>query len=299
VSHLSEFRQLILSNKLSTVGLLLASMFLLTAILYVGTSGKITPYDPFAGNLQEANQPPDATHIFGTDFQGRDIFSRVIAALPADLGIPILVVLLSSTIGLLLGFVAGYHRGLISEIIMRITDVFLAFPTIIIVLAVAATLGPSLLNAVLAIVFVWWPPYVRLVRGGVLEVSTEDFVDASKTLNSSFFYIMLKDIIPNILPTIIVYATIDLGTALLSLSTLGFLGVGIGPDSPELGSMVGSITYNLYTYPWEGLIPAVIVMVIVASFSFLGDGVREALDVNLQPHMVLKERLAGAIGRRG
>lgn len=299
MSHLSEFRQLILSNKLSTVGLLLASMFLLTAILYVGTSGKITPYDPFAGNLQEANQPPDATHIFGTDFQGRDIFSRVIAALPADLGIPILVVLLSSTIGLLLGFVAGYHRGLISEIIMRITDIFLAFPTIIIVLAVAATLGPSLLNAVLAIVFVWWPPYVRLVRGGVLEVSTEDFVDASKTLNSSFFYIMLKDIIPNILPTIIVYATIDLGTALLSLSTLGFLGVGIGPDSPELGSMVGSITYNLYTYPWEGLIPAVIVMVIVASFSFLGDGVREALDVNLQPHMVLKERLAGAIGRRG
>lgn len=299
MSHLSEFRQLILSNKLSTVGLLLASMFLLTAILYVGTSGKITPYDPFAGNLQEANQPPDATHIFGTDFQGRDIFSRVIAALPADLGIPILVVLLSSTIGLLLGFVAGYHRGLISEIIMRITDIFLAFPTIIIVLAVAATLGPSLLNAVLAIVFVWWPPYVRLVRGGVLEVSTEDFVDASKTLNSSFFYIMLKDIIPNILPTIIVYATIDLGTALLSLSTLGFLGVGIGPDSPELGSMVGSISYNLYTYPWEGLIPAVIVMVIVASFSFLGDGVREALDVNLQPHMVLKERLAGAIGRRG
>ncbi|MGA3406211.1 MAG: ABC transporter permease [Candidatus Bathyarchaeia archaeon] len=299
MSGLSDFKRLILSSKLSVLGLLLVSIFLLAAILYAGTGGKITPYSPFAGNLQIANQPPDLTHIFGTDFQGRDIFSRVIAALPTDLGIPILVVLLSSLIGVLLGFVAGYNRGLISEVILRITDVFLAFPTIIIVLAVAATLGPSLLNAVLAIAFVWWPPYVRLVRGGVLEVITEDFVAASKALNSSFFYIMLKDIIPNILPTMIVYATIDLGTALLSLSTLGFLGVGIGPDSPELGSMVGAITYNLYTYPWEGLIPAVIVMIIVASFSFLGDGVREVLDVNLQAHMVIKERLTGAIGRRG
>ncbi len=299
MSRLSEFRQLILSNKLSALGLLLVILFLLSALLFVVTGGKITPYNAFTGNLQEANQPPDVNHIFGTDFQGRDILSRVIAALPADLGIPILVVLLSSLIGLLLGFVAGYNRGLISEVIMRITDVFLAFPTIIIVLAVAATLGPSLLNAVLAIVFVWWPPYVRLVRGGVLEVSTEDFVAASKTLNSSFFYIMLKDIIPNIIPTIIVYATIDLGTALLSLSTLGFLGVGISPDSPELGSMVGSITYNLYSYPWEALIPAIIVMIIVASFSFLGDGVREALDVSLQPYMILKKRLTGAVGRRG
>lgn len=298
MSRLSEFKQLILASKLSAIGLVLVCVFLLAALLYAGTGGKITPYNPFAGNLQEANQPPSTTHIFGTDYQGRDIFSRVIAALPTDLGIPILVVLLSSLIGLILGFVAGYNRGFISEVIMRVTDVFLAFPTIIIVLAVAATLGPSLLNAVLAIVFVWWPPYVRLVRGGVLEVSTEDFVAVSKTLNSPFLYIMVKDIIPNILPTIIVYATIDLGTALLSLSTLGFLGVGIGPDSPELGSMVGSITYNLYTYPWEGLIPAVIVMIIVASFSFLGDGVREALDVNLQPHMVIKQRLTGAFGRR-
>ena len=186
---------------------------------------------------------------------------------------------------------------MISEVILRVTDVFLAFPTIIIVLAVAATLGPSLPNAILAIVFVWWPPYVRLVRGGVLEVITEDFVAASKALNSSFLYILQKDIIPNILPSIIVYATIDLGTALLSLSTLGFLGVGIAPDSPELGSMVGAITYNLYSYPWEGLIPAVIVMIIVASYSFLGDGAREVLDVSLRPHMIMKERLMG--GRRG
>jgi peptide/nickel transport system permease protein len=299
MSRALDFKQLILSNKLSSLGLVLTVIFLLAAIFYVGSNGRITPYNPFSGNLQQANRAPDMAHFFGTDFQGRDILSRVIAALPIDLGVPILVVLLSSLIGLILGLIAGYSRGLISEVIMRITDVFLAFPTIIIVLAVAATLGPSLLNAVLAIVFVWWPPYVRLVRGGVLEVSTEDFVAASKALNSSFLYIMAKDIIPNILPTIIVYATIDLGSALLSLSTLGFLGVGIGPDSPELGSMVGSITYNLYSYPWEGLIPAIIVMVIVASFSFLGDGIREALDVNLQPHMIIKERLTGAIGRRG
>ena len=182
---------------------------------------------------------------------------------------------------------------------MRITDVFLAFPTIIIVLAVAATLGPSLLNAVLAIVFVWWPPYVRLVRGGVLEVITEDFVAASKALNSSFFYIMLKDIIPNILPTIIVYATIDLGTALLSLSTLGFLGVGIGPDSPELGSMVGVDYLQPVLLSLGGANTGSHCDDYSGQLQFLGDGVREVLDVNLQPYMIIKERLTGAIGRRG
>jgi peptide/nickel transport system permease protein len=283
-----RLRQMMLSNRLSAVGLIIVVVVVGAAILYSVLGPRVTPYDPGAPNLAAANLPPSLAHFFGTDFEGRDIFSRVIAALPIDIGIPITVVLFSATLGILLGVVAGYRGGLTDEVIMRITDLFLAFPTIIMVLAIAATLGPSLLNATLAVFFVWWPPYVRLVRGGVLEVSTEDFISISKSLNSSFFYIMRRGILPNVIPTIITYATLDVGTALLSVSILGYLGVGIPVGTPELGVMVGSITYNLYTFPLEALLPAFATMVIVAGFSFLGEGAREAGDVKVRPHILFR-----------
>jgi len=228
------------------------------------------------------------SHFFGTDFEGRDVFSRVIAALPIDLGLPIAIVLLSSVIGIFLGMTAGYVGGIVDDIIMRITDLFLAFPTIIMVLAVAATLGPGLVNAMLAFVFVWWPPYVRLVRGGVLEVAAEDFISISKALNSSFSHIILKGILPNIMPSVMTYATLDVGTALLEVSILGFLGIGIPPNTPELGVMVGSISYGLYTHPWQALFPAFVTMILVVGFSFLGEGAREASDVKVRPYILFK-----------
>jgi peptide/nickel transport system permease protein len=220
--------------------------------------------------------------------EGRDIFSRVIAALPLDIGLSVTVVLLSVAIGVFLGIVAGHFGGILGEAIMRVTDLFLAFPTLVMVLAIAATLGSNILSATLSILFVWWPPYVRLVRGGVLEVSTQDFVAISKTLNSSFSYIMRKGIIPNIVPTLITYATLDVGTALLSLSILGFLGVGIPPEAPELGVMTSSIGANLYLYPWEAIYPAIIVTLIVLGFSFVGEGAREAFDVKVRSHILFR-----------
>jgi peptide/nickel transport system permease protein len=258
------------------------------AFIIFGT--RITPYNPYALNLQQSNLPPSPSHVFGTDFQGRDIFSRVIAALPIDLGLPIAIVILSSILGIFLGMAAGYRGGLLDEVIMRITDLFLAFPTIIMVLAVAATLGSGLVNSMLAFVFVWWPPYVRLVRGGVLEVTAEDFITISKALNSSFGYIISKGILPNILPSVLTYATLDIGTALLEVSILGFLGIGIPPNTPELGVMVGSISYGLYTYPWQALFPAIITMLLVVGFSFLGEGAREASDVKVRPYIFFKRK---------
>jgi len=258
------------------------------AAAFVTFGGRITPYSPYALNLQNSNLPPSATHLFGTDFQGRDIFSRVIAALPIDLGLPIAIVLLSSVLGIFLGMAAGYLGGVVDEVIMRVTDLFLAFPTIIMVLAVAATLGAGLVNAMLAFVFVWWPPYVRLVRGGVLEVVAEDFISISKALNSSFSHIIVKGILPNILPSVLTYATLDIGTALLEVSILGFLGIGIPPNTPELGVMVGSISYGLYSYPWQALFPAFVTMLLVVGFSFLGDGAREASDVKVRPYILFK-----------
>jgi peptide/nickel transport system permease protein len=288
-----KFKDLVLSNRLSSLGLVIVVVSVTLAVAFGIFGAHVTPYNPFALNLQDSNLPPSTSHFFGTDFQGRDVFSRIIAALPIDLGLPVAIVLLSSLLGIFLGMVAGYVGGALDEVIMRITDLFLAFPTIIMVLAVAATLGSGLVNAMLAFVFVWWPPYVRLVRGGVLEVAAEDFISISKALNSSFRYIIWKGILPNVLPSVLTYATLDVGTALLEVSILGFLGIGIPPNTPELGVMVGSISYGLYTYPWQALFPAFATMILVVGFSFLGEGAREASDVKVRPYILIKRRVAG------
>lgn len=290
---LSTFRRYAFSNWLSSLGTILVIFFVVLAIAYPLTSGAIAPYNPNVGNLFNGNQLPSLAHPFGTDLAGRDIFSRVLAALPIDIGIPLFIVFLSVLIGIVFGMIAGYIGGYIEEAIMRICDLFLAFPVIIMALVIAATLGPSLLNAALSLTFVWWPPYVRLVRGGVLAVKSEDYIATSKALNSSFFYIMRKGLFPNILPALLVYASLDVGTALLSVSSLGFLGVGIPATQPELGAMVASITTNFYTYPWEALFPSVIVLLIVLGFSLFGDGIREASDVRVRPHVLLRKRLLG------
>jgi len=293
MSQSLKFKDLVLSSRLSCLGLVIVVVSVAAAAAFLVFGPRVTPYNPFALNLQESNLPPSLAHFFGTDFQGRDVFSRVIAALPIDLGLPVAIVLLSSLLGIFLGMAAGYLGGVVDEAIMRITDLFLAFPTLIMVLAVAATLGSGLINAMLAFVFVWWPPYVRLVRGGVLEVVAEDFISISKALNSSFTYIIFKGILPNILPAVLTYATLDIGTALLEVSILGFLGIGIPPNTPELGVMVGSISYGLYTYPWQALFPAFVTMILVVGFSFLGEGAREASDVKVRPYILFKTRMLG------
>ena len=289
-TEIRRLRKLLMSNALSTFGLVTVTIFVVAALLEVLTGGRITPYSPYAPQFSQANLFPSLGHFFGTDFEGRDIFSQVIAALPVDMGVSIGVVATSALLGIVLGTLAGYFRGALDEVIMRLTDMFLAFPQIIMSLAIAATLGPSLLNVTLSLIVVWWPPYVRLVRGAVLAVAAEDYVSVSKALNSSFLYIVRKDALPNILPSILVYATTDIGSAMLTLSTLGYLNVGIPPAMPELGKMVSSVTYNLYLYPTQVIIPALIVMIMVAGFSFLGEGLRESLDVKLRPHILLRGR---------
>jgi peptide/nickel transport system permease protein len=280
--------RLLMSNPLSLFGLVTATLFVVIALVEGATSGAITPYNPYATNFAHPNLGPSLAHLFGTDFEGKDIFSQVLVALPVDIGISFAVVAVSVAVGVVLGTLAGYFRGAFDEVIMRLTDMFLAFPQIIMSLAIAATLGPSLLNVTLSLIVVWWPAYVRLVRGAVLAVAAEDYVAVSKSLNSSFFYIVRKDALPNVLPTVLVYATTDIGAAMLTLSTLGYLNVGIPATLPELGKMVSSVSYSFFLYPTQVIIPAVIVMVMVAGFSFLGEGLRESLDVKLRPHILIK-----------
>jgi len=285
-------RKLITSNSLSMFGLVTVSFFLVITVAQIVSSGAILPYSAYQPSFAAANLPPSLSHPFGTDLLGRDMLSRVITALPIDVGIPLITVGLSAAIGIILGTLAAFFRGWLDEVLMRLTDLFMAFPTMIMAMAIAATLGPSLVNVTFSMIIVWWPPYVRLVRGGVLAIAAEDFVSISKALNSSFFYIVRKDAIPNVLPTILVYATFDVGSALLTLSTLGFLNVGIPPTAPELGMMVSNVTYNLFLYPYQIIIPAVVVAVIVAGFSFLGEGIRESLDVKLRPHILIRSNPA-------
>jgi peptide/nickel transport system permease protein len=285
-------RKLITSNSLSMFGLVTVSLFMIITVAQILSSGAILPYSAYQPSFGHANLPPSLSHPFGTDLLGRDMLSRVITALPIDVGIPLITVGLSAAIGIVLGTLAAFFRGWLDEVLMRLTDLFMAFPTMIMAMAIAATLGPSLVNVTISMIVVWWPPYVRLVRGGVLAIAAEDFVSISKALNSSFFYIVRKDAIPNVLPTILVYATFDVGSALLTLSTLGFLNVGIPPTAPELGMMVSNVTYNLFLYPYQIIIPAVVVAVIVAGFSFLGEGIRESLDVKLRPHILVRSKPA-------
>ncbi|HYB07645.1 MAG TPA: ABC transporter permease [Nitrososphaerales archaeon] len=294
----ASMRRLITSNALSMFGLLTVSLFLIVTVVQIVSSGAILPYSAYQPSFVSANLPPSLSHPFGTDLLGRDMFSRVITALPIDVGIPLITVALSAAIGIVLGTLAAFFRGWLDEVLMRLTDLFMAFPTMIMAMAIAATLGPSLVNVTLSMIIVWWPPYVRLVRGGVLAIAAEDFVSISKALNSSFFYIVRKDAIPNVLPTILVYATFDVGSALLTLSTLGFLNVGIPPSAPELGMMVSNVGTNLFLFPYQIIIPAVVVAVIVAGFSFLGEGIREALDVKLRPHILVRSKPAKEIETR-
>ena len=285
--------RLLVGNPLSLFGLVTTALFVVLALIEGATSGAIAPYSPYTPNFAQANLGPSLAHLFGTDFEGRDILSQVLAALPVDVWISIAVVVVSVAVGVVLGTLAGYFRGALDEIIMRLTDMFLAFPQIIMSLAIAATLGPSLLNVTLSLIVVWWPAYARLVRGAVLAVAAEDYVAVSKSLNSSFFYIVRKDALPNVLPSVLVYATTDIGAAMLTLSTLGYLNVGIPAALPELGKMVSGVTYNLFLYPTQVIIPASVVMLMVAGFSFLGEGLRESLDVKLRPHTLIMRRGLG------
>ncbi len=282
--------KIIMGNRLSATGFFIILVFVVIAIAYTIFGNHIVPYNPLKINLGDVNAPPSYSHLFGTDQLGRDIFSRVIAAIPIDIGLSIFIVLVSAILGLFLGTIAGYFRGIFEEIIMRLTDLFFAFPPLVMSLAIAATLGHSLINAAFSVIFVWWPPYVRLVRSSTLQVSSSDFITMYKVLNTKFSKILFKGILPNIMTTLLVYATMDVGTAMLTLSTLGFLNIGIPVYQPELGIMSSVLTTNLYLDPLEGLIPAVFLFVMVMGFSLMGEGMAEVIDPNIRSHLFSRRR---------
>lgn len=245
-------------------------------VLVALSADVIAPADPLE-QIFPRFQPPSPENWFGTDGVGRDVFSRVVHGARISLPLAVMLVFLAGTIGSVLGGIAGYFGGRVDTLIMRMVDLFFAFPTIILAMAVAAALGPDLRNAVLAIVVVAWPTYARVVRGLVLSQKEMDYVSATRLLGASSRRSLAKDVMPNVAGPVMVLATLELGNAVLLLAGLSFLGLGARPPSPEWGAMVseGARTFDRW---WIGTFPGLAILTIVMAFNFLGDTLRDALD---------------------
>jgi peptide/nickel transport system permease protein len=228
-------------------------------------------------HLEEALQPPSAAHVFGTDDLGRDVLARVVYGGRYTLSLALGVVVMAGAAGTIIGGVSGYVGAWFDEGLMRMTELVMAFPTIILAMAIVVALGPGLLNAGLSMLLVWWPPYARLARGEVLAVKHLDYVEAAAALGQTPGGILRRAILPNILPRMIILATIDVGAAIATGAGLSFLGLGATPPTPEWGAMVSS-GRDLLAQWWVATFPGLAIFCTVLAFNFIGDAARDAMD---------------------
>ena len=260
-------------NPVVIVGLIVVIGWILLALL----APTIAPRDPLQQNVSSRLQSPNPTALMGTDELGRDIFSRVLYGGRITIPAAMAVVIVVSIIGTFTGAIAGYAGGIWDEILMRLTDLFMAFPTIILAMAVTAALGADIRNAVLALIVVRWPNYSRLTRGLVLEAKNQEYVEASRGLGASHAHILGRTLLPNTITPALVYASLDIGNAILLFAGLSFLGLGPEPASPEWGRMV-SIGIDFFDQWWMWLFPGLAIATLVMAFNFIGDGLRDILD---------------------
>lgn len=257
---------------MAVVGVVVIAIWLIIAIF----APLIAPYDPLAQSFTRLS-PPSAAHWFGTDAVGRDVLSRTLYGARVSLPLALILVVSSMIIGSILGAVAGYFGRGVDEVIMRISDLVFAFPTIILAMIVAASLGPSLTNAVIALLVVSWPSYARVMRSMVLGERAREYVIAGRLLGASAFRSLGRDVLPNVAAPVLVLATLDFGNAILLLSGLSFLGLGATPPTPEWGSMVADGVQNFSAW-WLSAFPGLAIFTVVMAFNFLGDAMRDALD---------------------
>ena len=260
-------------NRMAMVGLTIILVWAVVAI----AAPIVAPFDALAQKIEDRLSPPSARHLFGTDELGRDVFSRVVYGARISLPVGLLVILFATLAGALVGALAGYIGGVFDLLIMRLADITLAFPSIVLALAIAAALGPSLRNALIAMILVWWPEYARLMRGQVLSVKNDEYVQAARVLGASDGRILARHIIPNTLAPIIVKASLDAGSAILTIAALSFIGLGAVPPTPEWGAMISMGRFKFYQW-WLTTFPGLAVLTVVLGFNFLGDGVRDAFD---------------------
>src|SRR5206468_1789383 len=268
----------ILREPLTVVALALITAFAVCAVL----APLLAPYDPLAQTLSSRLEPPSATHWLGTDSLGRDIASRILYGARISLLVGVVVVASAGVFGTFIGLVAGYAGGLADEALMRLTEVFLAFPALILAMAIAGALGPSLTNAIIAIAAVTWAVYARLVRGQILSLRRREFVEAARAMGASRTRIVLRHLLPNALAPIMIQASFDLGSSIIAAAGLSFIGFGAQPPTPEWGVMISEGRNYISTQPWLSLFPGLAILLAVGSFNLLGDGLRDAFDPRLR-----------------
>lgn len=245
-------------------------------LLFLAAFGEyLAPYDPLGVEMTKKLSAPSMEHLMGTDDLGRDIFSRILAG--ARISVQAMVVIISVAVatGIALGSVAGFYGGRIDEAIMRVTDMFLAFPALILAMAIAAALGPNLQNAMVAVAMVWWPWYARLVRGLVLSIKEEQYVEAARAVGASKLRIMFRHILPNYLGPISVQASMDMGAALVTTASLSFIGLGAQPPTAEWGSMIGISRRYLLNAWWYSTFPGLAIFTTVLAFNSLGEVIED------------------------
>ncbi|MBR3753161.1 MAG: ABC transporter permease [Ruminiclostridium sp.] len=274
---LRSLKRLFRSNYLFTLGVLICVFWILMAIL----APVIAPYDPIVQDLSVMLQPPSKDHIFGTDNFGRDIFSRVIYGGRYSLLAGCLTVIIAGAIGSLYGAIAGYVGGKVDNVMMRFSEMVLSFPSLILAMLINAVMGSSLFNTMFALVIVAWPTYARLMRSVVLSVKENEYIAAAEALGASRLRILIKEIIPNSISSVLIMATTDLGNQILMFSTLSFLGLGSAPPTPEWGMMV-SEGVDYFNKFWVAGFPGLAIFTMAIGANFIGDGMRDLLDPKLR-----------------
>ncbi|MHB8076276.1 ABC transporter permease [Desulfosporosinus fructosivorans] len=280
-SQLKEMWETLRQNKAAVVGLFIICFLVLIALsVWVsGLMGKqILPYDPNHSDMTKSFIWPNAEHWFGTDQLGRDMFSRILDGTKISLFVGIAAVTISLSTGVLLGALAGYRGGRTDAVIMRVMDMMLAIPSILLAIAFMAALGKGIDKAVIAIGLVSIPEYARIVRASILSVKENDYVQAAKVIGSSDTRIIMKHILPNIISLIVVRATLGISTAVLDTAALGFLGLGVQPPFAEWGDMLGRARGFIFSAPYTLIFPGIAITITVLAFNLLGDGLRDALD---------------------
>jgi peptide/nickel transport system permease protein len=265
-------------SRLNVAGVAIVALVLLLAVF----GPLIAPQNPNQVNLLAVLQPPSVHYWFGTDNLGRDLFSRVLAGTRISVEVAVIILSLSVTLGTALGIVSGLAGGLVDEIVMRVTDLFLAFPGFILAAAIAATLGPSLPHTVLALAVVFWPWYTRLIRGQVLSLREREFVLAARVARAGTVWIATRHVARNVLAILVVQVSLDVGYAILATSSLSFLGLGAQPPSPEWGAIIAEGRSYIQTAWWWSTFAGIALALTVLGFNLLGDGLRDWIDPRLR-----------------
>jgi peptide/nickel transport system permease protein len=262
---------------LAVVSLVVILLFVVGAVF----APWLAPYpEQGAGdpNIKEKFQPPSRTHLLGTDYLGRDVLSRILYGGRSSLSIGFLVVFVASLIGVPLGAAAGYFGGWLDDVLMRVTDVFLAFPPLLLAIAIAAALGPSFTNSMIAIAVTWWPWYARLVRAQTLSLRERYFVEAARSIGVSDATIILRHVLPNVLTPVLVQATMDIGSAILTGAAISFIGLGVQPPTADWGKMISTGRIYFIERPWYAGSAGAAIFLVTLSFNLLGDAIRDVAD---------------------